>query len=440
MRGHVRKRRTWEFIVDIGQHPVTGRRRQRSKGGFRTKKEAETAVHEFIRFMEGGGNPVPERIVLAPYLRRWLEYQRTRGIRPRTLKSYEGYIRREIVPVIGGVDLANVGPSHIRAVLTRMQQRGLAAATIAQVRSVLGSAFRQAVEDGLLSTNPVTAVKRPKLRRPDLRWPTASELAALVQTSEGTIWEVPILLAAVTGARRSEVLGISWLDVDLTRATIFIRRAVQALADADGTERAVFTPLKTKRARRYIQLPAFALERIRRHRRDQLRTRTALGSRWHDPIDELGQPVPLVCERGDGSPLYPDSFTSAFKRLARQAGLHPATRLHDVRHAVATELGRRGVHPVIVSAVLGHASPAFTMAVYQHAWQDGPAEAAAALEAALRPAAPALAIRWREEGSRRQEAHVFSQTSRSEQWGGLDSNQRPADYEGTGKALTCRNS
>jgi integrase len=50
--------------------------------------------------------------------------------------------------------------------------------------------------------------------------------------------------------------------------------------------------------------------------------------------------------------------------------------LHDVRHAVATELGRRGVHAVIVSAVLGHANPAFTVAVYQHAWQDGPREAA----------------------------------------------------------------
>ena len=54
-----------------------------------------------------------------------------------------------------------------------------------------------------------------------------------------------------------------------------------------------------------------------------------------------------------------------------------------MRHAVATELGRQGVHGVIVSAFLGHASPAFTVAVYQHAWQEGPSEAAAALERAL---------------------------------------------------------
>jgi hypothetical protein len=93
----------------------------------------------------------------------------------------------------------------------------------------------------------------------------------------------------------------------------------------------------------------------------------------------------MVCDRGDGFPLYPDAFTRAFKRLAAKAGLHPATRLHDVPHAVATELGRRGVQPVIVSAVLGHASPSSTIAVYQHAWQEGPSEAAQALEAALGP-------------------------------------------------------
>src|SRR6266545_4579724 len=117
MRGHVRKRRTWEFIVNIGPHPVTGRRRQKSKSGFATKKEAESALHEFIRYIEGGGDPSPERIGLSEYLNRWIEFKRTRGIRSRTLDSYEGYIRREIVPVIGGLELAKIRPGHVRAVL-----------------------------------------------------------------------------------------------------------------------------------------------------------------------------------------------------------------------------------------------------------------------------------------------------------------------------------
>jgi len=237
-----------------------------------------------------------------------------------------------------------------------------------------------------------------------------------------------MLLAAVTGARRSEILGISWDDVDLKEGTISIRRGVQPVRQAHRTHTAAFTPLKTKRSRRVVQLPPFAIERIRRHRREQLGRRIALGPGWHDPLDELGRPVALVCDRGDGFFLYPDSFSSAFKRLARQAGMHPSTRLHDVRHAVATELGRRGVHPVIVSAVLGHASPAFTVAVYQHAWQEGPAEAAAALEAALRPA-QRLASRWHERQWSGPEIRYSSRSGRSEEWGGEDLNLRPTDYE-----------
>ncbi len=369
MRGHVRKRRTWEFIVDIGLHPVTGRRRQKSKGGFATKKHAESALHEFIRYVEGGGDPCPERIGLAEYLNPWLEFQRTRGIRSRTLDGYEGYIRREIIPVIGGIELAKVRSAHVRAVLARGQQRGLAAATIAQVRNVLGSALRQAVADGLIAASPVAAVKRPRMERRELRWPTSTQLGALLEVSRDTMWDVPILLAAVTGARRSEVLGMSWEDIDLRAGAIFIRRGAQPVRHCDGRT-IEFTALKTKRSRRVVQLPPFALERIRRHRREQLKRRTAFGPRWRDPRDDLGRPVALVCDRGDGFFIYPDSFTSAFKRLARQAGMDPDTRLHDVRHAVATELGRRGVQPVIVSAVLGHASPASTIAVYQHAWQE----------------------------------------------------------------------
>jgi hypothetical protein len=144
--------------------------------------------------------------------------------------------------------------------------------------------------------------------------------------------------------------------------------------------------------------------------------------------------VALGCDRGDGFFLYPDSFTGAFKRLARQAGLHPSTRLHDVRHAVATELGRRGVHPVIVLAVLGHASPAFTVAVYQHAWEEGPAEAAAALQAALSPSRRSLAIGWHGRQSSSLRTASAHRTSRSDEWGGLDSNQRPTDYESAARA------
>lgn len=149
------------------------------------------------------------------------------------------------MPTIGGLEVAKLRPGHVRAVLTRMQQRGLSAATIAQARVVLSSALRQALDDGLITLNPVAAVKRPRVRRAEPHWPTPIQLAALLEVSRDTLWEVPILLATVTGTRRSEILGISWEDVDLKTGTISIRRGVQRLPRSEGGSGVIFTPLKT---------------------------------------------------------------------------------------------------------------------------------------------------------------------------------------------------
>jgi integrase len=137
----------------------------------------------------------------------------------------------------------------------------------------------------------------------------------------------------------------------------------------------VFVDPKTNRARRQITLPATALEPLRQHRRDQTERRLLVGPHWQD--------LDLVCDRGDGGPLHPDSWSKAFKRLALKAGLPGGTRLHDVRHGFATVLLASGVHPAIASAALGHASPAFTMTVYQHVLDGMTAQAAAAIDEAF---------------------------------------------------------
>ncbi len=82
-----------------------------------------------------------------------------------------------------------------------------------------------------------------------------------------------------------------------------------------------------------------------------------LGAGWTD--------LDLICDRGDGKPFDPDSFTHGFGRIAESVGMR-GVRLHDLRHAVATEMARRGVSPTVTSRVLGHASETFTMSVYEH--------------------------------------------------------------------------
>jgi integrase len=159
--------------------------------------------------------------------------------------------------------------------------------------------------------------------------------------------------------------------MDLDTGRLRVTRSLQAV---DGALK--FLDPKTDRARREITLPPFAIERLRRVKRAQAERRLRLGLEWHDED--------LVADRGDGAPLHPDSWTKAFRRLVdRVDGIPAGTRLHDVRHAVATMMLAEGVHPAIASAVLGHANPAFTMSVYQHVLDGMTDQAADAVQRAL---------------------------------------------------------
>ena len=206
--------------------------------------------------------------------------------------------------------------------------------------------------------------------RPQLVTPDARQLRALIEAARGTSWAIPVLLAATTGARRAEVLGLRWDHVDLDRGRVRIIDTVQRLP---GGELA-FVPPKTERAKREIPVPAFALERLRAHKTDQARRRLALGAAWHD--------LDLLCERGDGAPFDPSSFTHGFKRVAKAAGLE-RVRLHDLRHGVATALAKQGTPAYVTSKVLGHSSVHFTANVYTHADEETVDRALAGLEDAF---------------------------------------------------------
>jgi integrase len=178
------------------------------------------------------------------------------------------------------------------------------------------------------------------------------------------------MLAVVTGARRAEILGITWDRVDLERGRIRIAETMQRLAD--GT--LGFAPPKTAASERDVPLSPAVIERLRRLRAEQAERRLAVGAGWNA--------LDLVCEKGDGSPLDPMSFTHGFARIAQRAGMD-GIRLHDCRHGVITALRKQGVPVEVVSAIAGHTSVSFTAQTYVHVDDEQIERAAIALAAAF---------------------------------------------------------
>jgi integrase len=293
---------------------------------------------------------------------RWLKHHQSQ-VEPKTWRRYESLVRLYLTPRLGSMQLAKIRPAHVQTALDSIE--GRSPRTVQHVRAVASKAFRQAVAWELIPSNPVVATDAPKAERPDLDVPTADGARRLMAEAEGTVWEMPLFLATFTGARRGEVLAIGWDHVDLERRRVKITRSLERL---DGEFR--FKDPKTARSRREVAIPTFAVDRLRRWKAEQSERRLVAGPAWQD--------FGLVCDRGDGQPIDPDSFSKAFKRLTRRIGA-PATRLHDLRHAAATLMMEAGVHPSVVSRSLGHASEAFTMQVYGHVRDEMLDQAADAL-------------------------------------------------------------
>nr|WP_274387540.1 site-specific integrase [Salsipaludibacter albus] len=177
-------------------------------------------------------------------------------------------------------------------------------------------------------------------------------------------------LAAMSGMRRGEVLGLRWTDVDVTTSTLAVR---QTYVSIDGTPQ-VSEP-KTAKSRRSIDLDHDTVRVLENWQNAQNKDRRDWGPAW----EEHG----LVFTRENGSPVHPDSFSRSFQQLAEAADL-PVIRLHDLRHTTATLWLQAGVNPKIVSERLGHHSTAFTLDVYSHVLPGMQAEAAEDVARAIR--------------------------------------------------------
>jgi integrase len=177
------------------------------------------------------------------------------------------------------------------------------------------------------------------------------ELREFLDSVTGHRLEAAWHLAAMTGMRRGEILGLRFQDVDCDAARVSVRQALVSV----GYE--VLTSSPKNHQARVIDLDPGTVEQLRRHRERPLADRRVWGNDYEDQD--------LVFCRENGTPIHPHSLSQAFERLIQKSDL-PRIRLHDLRHTHATIAVRAGVPVKVISEQLGHKSPAFTLKQYAH--------------------------------------------------------------------------
>ena len=160
-------------------------------------------------------------------------------------------------------------------------------------------------------------------------------------------------LAVTSGMRAGELLGLQWGDIDLDAGKLTVQRALQQQNSAG----LVFVTPKTAKSRRMILFSQRAIDALRAHRDRQTFHRKQVGAGWRD--------LDLVFPGPFGGPTDPSWSRQVFYAALETAGI-PRVRFHDLRHTAATLALMQGVHPKVVSDMLGHSTVGLTLDTYSH--------------------------------------------------------------------------
>jgi integrase len=306
-------------------------------------------------------------------LDRWFQ-NASADFSPKTVLETRNFVRRYLKPSLGSYPVAKLRTEDIDRLYMELRKRGgmngkpLAPGTVKRAHVILHRALEQAVRWGWIRANPAHGAQVPRTPATSIRPPEPKDLVRLFELAEKQDpgFAMFLMLAAATGARRSELIALRWSDLESGSKRLVFARGIVL-----GPMGLVEKDTKTHAVRR-VALDDRTAQALATHRSRAEALAKDCGA-------ALSPDAYLFSNDPDGSrPWRPDSTTRAFRMLVRRAGVKSA-RLHDLRHYVATRLLAAGVDVRTVAGRLGHRNASTTLNVYSHFLQDADDEAAAAL-------------------------------------------------------------
>ncbi len=160
---------TWGFVLDVGR--TNGRRQQVRKRGFRTRKDAQTALNEALAELQHGTYVRPQRITFGAYLDDWLATLAIAGRRPTTIAGYRRLIRVHVKPALGDLELQQITAVDLDRLYAQLASVGspggrgpLSKSTIRKVHVLIGKALGDAERKGLVQRNVARVASPPSAR------------------------------------------------------------------------------------------------------------------------------------------------------------------------------------------------------------------------------------------------------------------------------------
>ncbi len=336
---------------DDGRYTVTATINGKRKFFYgKTRAEAQEKCEAYKQKSQGIAY-FNEDITILEWAEEWLQMKES-TVTPNTLDSYVQPLRNHIIPEIGHMKLCELTPVIVRRLLSK-KLKTLSTRSVRYIYTILNAMIAQAVKDEIIPKNVVAIVQKPKLvKTHEIVTLSAAEVKAFLAGIENPDHHAFFTLAFASGMRRSELLGLTWHNVDFKNNTILVDKTVLRV----GNDIVLSKTTKNSSSRRSIKLDAETMAELKKQ---SLRVKKRMFSAANWTNNDL------VFPRANGQPLAPTYPSALCKKYAASIG-KPAFTLHGTRHTHATLLIQAGVNFKVIQARLGHSSFNETMNTYSH--------------------------------------------------------------------------
>lgn len=360
------RKRSKNYIVYLEYFDKkTNKKKQKNMGSYPLKRDASKRLNEVKEDIYKDELLVPNEMILEDYILDFLEKYKI-NLSITTYNVYTRICKKYIIPLLGDIKLCEIKPIHVQNYVDDLLDL-LTPQTIKVHLNVLNLALKRAYRLKLIKENPVQFVEVPKNRKYKNEIYNAEDMQKLLEKSQGTSMELPIVLAGGLGLRISEILGLTWNNVDFNNFTITIDKIT-----VRNNGQVILKDPKTESSIRTISAPKEVILMLKQLKKDRLAAKLR-GEKSHRE---------LIFYDKNLNPIAPDVLSKKFRLFLKENNLKHI-RFHDLRHSHVTLLIDAKVPIKVISERVGHSNINTTLNIYSHALKEMDQEASDKISSTL---------------------------------------------------------
>lgn len=349
----------WEYRISVKEVDVKGKVKYRtvSKGGYRTKKEAEiAATRRYETLAEDRGVKGQS---IGQFVSEWYEEnieQKKDDYALNTRKTYSQVIKNHIVPKIGHVQVKELTPKRYQRFINELLEE-FSAGTVRRIHTPIALAFKQAVINGYLISSPVQYVKIGKRERKKLKYLETKYVQEVLEFLYRRNYDQAIFFECLfeSGMRKGECTALQLNDIDWTNNTIRVDETYNYQARGDEKRLDV---VKTESSERTIVMRLSFMQKLKTYVKYRIEKRSLVGSLYDTEHN-------FVFGRADGTPWPNSTIDNSFKAALKSIE-YDSLPIHSTRHTHAVMMLEAGATMKEVQERLGHSSMQVTADIYSH--------------------------------------------------------------------------